>query len=156
MQFADKVRVWVRTDGGTEYVVDAIGIRHPDTQRLVDRGAQGCVAGGHSDDFGAEPAHPVDVRSLALDVDSAHVDRAGQADSRAGSGGGHTVLTGTGFCDYPLRSEALREDRLPYGVVDLVRAGMRQVLALQPDVCTPALGQSRRMRQRRRPTDPLT
>jgi hypothetical protein len=40
------------------------------------------------------------------------------------------------------------------GVVDLVRAGVGEVFALQPHLCAPPLRQRSRMRERRRPPDP--
>ena len=42
----------------------------------------------------------------------------------------------------------------PIGVVDLVRAGVREIFALQPHFRAPALRQRARVRQRRRPADP--
>jgi hypothetical protein len=43
------------------------------------------------------------------------------------------VLAGAGLRDDPLLPEPHREERLPHRVVDLVRAGVVQVLALEQD-----------------------
>ena len=128
----------MRADGRAEQVVDAVRVGDPVAQRLVDRRAQRLVAGLDGDDFGAEAAHAIDVRRLPLHVDGAHVDRAGQADARAGRGGCDAVLAGAGLGDDALRAEALGEQRLADRVVDLVRARVREVFALEPDLGAPA------------------
>ena len=61
---------------------------------------------------------------------------------------------GAGLGDDALRAEALREQRLAERVVDLVRAGVREVLALEPHLRTPAPRQLARVRERRRPAHP--
>ena len=82
-------------------------------------------------DLGAEGAHPEDVRLLAPDVLGAHEDDAGQVEQRAGRGGRDAVLAGSGLGDDPLLAEPAGQQRLAEGVVDLVRAGVGQVLALE-------------------------
>jgi hypothetical protein len=52
---------------------------------------------------------------------------------RRNGGGGHAVLTGAGLGDDALLAHALGEQGLAEGVVDLVRAGVQQVLALEVD-----------------------
>jgi hypothetical protein len=49
------------------------------------------------------------------------------------------VLAGAGLGHDAPRAQALGQQRLADGVVDLVRAGVRQVLALEPDLRAPAL-----------------
>src|SRR5205814_10600678 len=46
-------------------------------------------------------------------------------------------------------AEPLREQHLADRVVDLVRTGVRQVLALEPQLCAPARRQARREREGR-------
>jgi hypothetical protein len=48
--------------------------------------------------------------------------------------GGHAVLAGPGLGDHARLAHAPREQRLSEGVVDLVRAGVVQVLALEVDL----------------------
>ena len=95
-----------------------------------------------------------DVRRLALHVHRAHVHRARQADARAGRGAGDAMLAGAGLGDDALRAEPLGEHRLAERVVDLVRAGVREILALEPHLRAPGLRQLRRVRERRGPAHP--
>ena len=63
----------------------------------------------------------------------AHVDVALEAEQRARRRRGHAVLAGARFGDDAPLAHALGEQRLAERVVDLVRAGVRQILALQED-----------------------
>ena len=140
LQLAHQVRIGMRADRRAEQVVGAVRIGHPVAQRLVDGGAQRPVAAGHRHHRGAEQAHAADVRRLALHVDRAHVHRARQADARAGRGASRRRAgrrRSRRRCACAPRR--LREQRLAERVVDLVRAGVREVLALEPDLRAPAL-----------------
>ncbi len=77
--------------------------------------------------------------SLAADVLLAHVDDALQAESGTGRGRGDAVLPGPGLGDHPPLAHPQREQRLAERIVDLVRAGVVQVFALQVDLGTAAL-----------------
>ena len=85
--------------------------------------------------------HAIDVRRLARDVDLAHVHGARQTDARARRGRRDAVLARARLRDDALRAERLREQRLADAVVDLVRARVREVLALEPDVRAPAFAE---------------
>ena len=74
-----------------------------------------------------------DVGRLAARVLLAHVDDALQAEARAHGGRRDAVLARAGLGDDAPLAQAPREQRLADGVVDLVRAGVREVLALQLD-----------------------
>ena len=102
-------------------------------------------------DLGAEQPHAGDVERLALGVDLAHVDDALEAHQRAGGGGGDAVLARAGLGDDPGLAHALGQQRLAEHVVDLVRAGVVEVLALEQDP-RPArvLGEPSGVGQRRR------
>ena len=65
------------------------------------------------------------------------------------------MLPGAGFCNDALGSQAFREDRLANGVVDLVRPGVRQVLALEPHLRAPGHAEAERGGQRRRSPRPV-
>ena len=80
---------------------------------------------------GAEQPHPEDVERLPLHVVDAHVDVARQAEQRADGRRRHAVLAGAGLGDDAPLAHPLREQRLPERVVDLVRAGVREVFALE-------------------------
>ena len=82
-------------------------------------------------DVGAEALHAEHVERLAFDVDRAHEHEAVEPEQRRRGGGGHAVLTGTGLGDDPPLAHPPREQRLAEHVVDLVRAGVREVFALQ-------------------------
>ena len=74
-----------------------------------------------------------DVERLALHVLGAHVDVALEAEQRAGRRRRDAVLPGAGLGDDPALAHADREQRLAERVVDLVRAGVGQVFALEED-----------------------
>ena len=71
---------------------------------------------------------------LPLDVGGAHVDDAGKAEARRDRGRGDAVLAGAGLGDDARLAHALGEQDLAEAVVDLVRAGVVQVLALEIDL----------------------
>ena len=85
-------------------------------------------------DLGAEQLHAVDVGAWRLTSSRAHVDDALQAEARRDRGGRDAVLAGAGLGDHARLAHALGEQRLADGVVDLVRAGVVQVLALEVDL----------------------
>ena len=91
----------------------------------------------------AQGVHPQHVRLLALDVLRAHVHDARQLEQRARRRGGDAVLAGAGLRDDPGLAEPPREQRLAERVVDLVGAGVGEVLALQVQA------KARRARRRR-------
>ena len=126
-------REGVRAGDGAEQVVRAVDVGDPVAERLVDGVLQGAAAGLHGDDLGAEHPHPGDVERLALGVDLAHVDGAFEAEQRAGGGGGDAVLAGAGLGDDAGLAHAPGEQGLAQHVVDLVRAGVVEVLALEED-----------------------
>ena len=68
---------------------------------------------------------------LPLDVDRAHIDDAFEAEARAQRRGGDAVHAGAGLGDDALLAHALRQHDLAEHVVDLVRAGMVELLALE-------------------------
>ena len=76
----------------------------------------------------------IDIQLLPAHVLFAHVDHALQAEQRADSGSGDAVLAGAGLGDDALLAHALGEQALAEAVVDLVRAGVEQVFALEIDL----------------------
>ena len=77
-----------------------------------------------------------DVEGLALHVLRAHVDHAFQAELGADGGGGHAVLPGPGFGDDASLTHAAGQDDLAQHVVDLMRAGVVQLVPLEIDLCS--------------------
>ena len=85
----------------------------------------------HWTHLGPEQLHAEHVQVLALDVDLAHVDEAFETEQCRRRGGGDTVLAGAGLGDQPALAHALGQQRLADDVVELVRPGVGQVLALE-------------------------
>src|ERR1019366_9768032 len=88
-------------------------------------------------------------------IDLAHINRARQPDARAGGGARDAVLAGTRLGDDAPGAESARQQRLTERVIDLVGAGVREILAREPDLGAPALRQVRRRAERRRAADPV-
>lgn len=133
VEVADHRREGVRARDRAEEVVRAVHVGDPVAERLVDGVLQRPGARLHGDDLGAEHPHPGHVQCLALGVDLAHVDGAFEAEEGAGGRGGDAVLAGSGLGDDPGLTHALGEECLAQHVVDLVRARVVQVLALEED-----------------------
>ena len=144
LEVADHRRERVRAEGGAEQVVRRAHVRHPVAHRLVDRVLERARAGGDAPHLGAEEAHARDVRGLALHVLGAHVDDAVEAEEGADGGSGDAVLARARLGDDALLAHPLHEQRLAERVVDLVGAGVAQVLALEEDAAAEALGQAAR------------
>src|SRR5262245_34793236 len=127
---------------------------HPVAEGLVDRVAKRLATARNRTNFRAEKLHAVDIRRLATDILLAHVDDTVEAEVSTGGRRCHAVLTRTRLGNLPLLSHPQSEQRLAERVVDLVRAGVIQILALQPDLCPSALlGESPGKVERRRPAD---
>ena len=103
--------------------------------------------------LGAEQAHALDVGTLSPHVFLAHVDDAFEAEPRAHRRRRDAVLAGPGLGDDARLAEAAREHGLAERVVELVGAGVQQVLALEIHALP---GQEAlRERERRRPSSVL-
>ena len=121
----------MRSDRRPEDVVGRRDVRDPVAHRLVDGVLQRGRSRRHLADLGAERAHPQHVRRLAADVLGAHVHDAFEVEQRAGGRRRDAVLAGPGLGDDPCLAEAAGQERLAEGVVDLVGAGVVEVLALE-------------------------
>ena len=124
-------RVRVRPHDAADQVMRGFDIGHPVADGFVDRIFQRPRAGGHRHHFRLQQAHPKHVKGLAADVLLAHINDALQTQHRGGGSGGDPVLSGAGFGDDAPLAHKLRQQRLPQGVVDFMRPGMRQILPLQ-------------------------
>ncbi len=134
LEVADHFRVGVHAGGRADHVIGVVDIGDPVAQRLVHRVLQRAVAIGHRRDRGAQQAHAEDIGFLTLDVGGAHVDRARQIEAGADGGRSHAVLARAGFRDDAGAAHALGQQDLADAVVDLVRAGVVQLFALQVDL----------------------
>ena len=134
LEIAHHRRIGMRAGDRADHVKGVLDMRDPVAQRLVHRVLQGRGAGMHRHDLGAQQLHAEDVGLLPLDVGRAHIDDAGQVEERAGRGGGDAVLAGAGLGDDAALAHAPRQQDLAEHVVDLVRAGVVELLALEVDL----------------------
>jgi hypothetical protein len=129
----------VRTRDRADAVERVAHIRHPVAQRVVHRVLERAAARGDGDDLGPQQLHAEHVGCLPFDVRGAHVDDAFQPELGADGGRGHAVLARAGFRDDPGLAHAAGEDDLAQHVVDLVRAGVVQLVPLEVDLGTAQL-----------------
>ncbi len=163
LKLANHQRIGMRAERRAEQVIGVADIGHPVAHGLVDGVLQRLAAGVDLPNRRAEQLHANHVQRLAAHVLGAHVDVALETEQRARGGRRHAVLPRAGLRDDARLSHPLGEQRLAERVVDLVRARVRQVFALQRRMRTPALrvpacrttrfrGKPARLVERRRPT----
>ncbi|MHC2523324.1 hypothetical protein ACVIEM_000409 [Rhizobium leguminosarum] len=133
LEIADHLRIGMRTGCRSDQVIGILDIGDPVAKRLVHGVLQRAAACRDRFDLRAEQLHAENVRRLTLDIGGAHIDDAGKAKAGGNGCGGDAVLAGTGFGDDAGLAHALGEQDLADAVVDLVRAGMVQLLALKID-----------------------
>ena len=134
------------TGGGADDVERVVHAGDPFAHGFVHRVFQRAAAAVNADYVCAQQFHAEHVGHLTLDVVRAHVHVASHAEAGGDGGGSHAVLTRAGFGDDAFFAHAAGEQCLTDSVVYLVRAGVVQVFALQPDLRTAQmLGQSRGM-----------
>ena len=133
LELPDQHRERVRTGDRADQVVGVVDAGDPVAHRVVHRVLERLGAGLDGDHLGAEQPHPGHVEGLAFGVHLAHVDRAVEAEQGRRGRGGHPVLAGAGLGDHPGLAHPPGQQGLAEHVVDLVRAGVVQVLALEHD-----------------------
>ena len=135
-------------------VEGVVDIGDPIAHGLIERVFEGFAATLHRYHGGAQQFHAVDIGALALDVLAAHVDHAGQSVARADGGSSHPVLAGAGLGNHPWFAHSLGQHGLANGVVDLVGAGVVEVLAFEENLRATLLqAQALRMVNRRGAAD---
>src|SRR5581483_5526678 len=154
LELAHEPGVGVRAGGAADQVVGVADVRHPAADRLVHGVLQRARAALDDLDLRAEELHAEDVERLTSHVLGAHEDGALHPEHRADGRGGDAVLAGARLGEDLRLAHALREQALRDGVVDLVRARVAEVLALEVDLraaepSCEVLGEV----QRRRPAD---
>jgi len=133
LELPDHQREGMGADHRADGVMGGADRLHPVPQGLVDGVLEGGGAGGDRPHLGAEQPHADHVEVLAVGVLLAHVDDALLAEEGGHGGGGHAVLAGAGLGDHPRLAHPPGQQVLAEGVVELVGAGVEQVLALQPE-----------------------
>ena len=131
LKVAHHRRIGMRPRHGADAIERVGDIGDPVAQRLVHRILERVGAGGHRPHLGAEHAHAQHVRPLPLDIDRAHVNDARQAELRAQRRGRNAVHAGAGLRDDARLAHALGQHDLAEHIVDLVRAGVVEVFALE-------------------------
>ena len=133
MEFTDHGGIGIGAHHASDEVVRVLDVRDPVPERLVDRVLERRGPGVYGAHLRTEESHPKHVQSLPRHVLRAHVDHAGHAEVGAHGRGGHAVLPRPGLGDNPGLPQSTGEKRLPYAVVDLVRARVVQIFALEVD-----------------------
>ena len=129
----------MRPVGGTQNVVGVADIGDPVAHRFIDSFLQRCLSRGDGNNLGAEKAHAGHIEGLPLHVDGPHVDDTLEAKAGGDGSGCHAVLACSGLRDNSLLAHTASEQDLADGIVDLVGAGVEQVLALEVNLCTSEL-----------------
>ena len=124
----------MRACGRADAVKGFVDIGHPIAQGFVHRVFQGARAGRDRNDFRAEQFHAEDVRLLTLDIRLAHENDAFQAKARTHGGRRNAVLSCACFGDDAGLAHAHGKQNLTETIIDLVRAGMVQLVAFEIDL----------------------
>jgi hypothetical protein len=131
LQLTDDLRVRRRPDARADQIVRVLDVGDP----VADRLARGLLQRPRPEldraHLRAEQGHPLEVRPLPTHVLGAHVDDAVEPEPRADRRRGDAVLARAGLGDDSLLAEPHREQRLAERVVELVGAGVQQVLPLE-------------------------
>ena len=144
-------RIRMRPQHAAQQIMRGPHVRDPVAHRLVDRIFQRARSRRHAAHFGAQQPHAEHIQLLPPHVFGAHVDDALETQQRADGRSRHAMLSRAGLGDHAMLAHALDQQPLPQAVVDLVRAGVQQVFALQINLRpTQLLGKPPRKKQRRR------
>src|SRR5665811_2134067 len=129
----------VRAGDGADHIVGGLDVGDPVAHRLVDRVLEGRAAMVHRDHLGAQQLHPSHIQCLTPRVLRTHVDDALKAHQGSHSGTRHTVLTCAGLGDDARLAHLFGQQGLAERIVDLVRAGVVEVLTLEQDAGAPGM-----------------
>ena len=140
LEVAHHHRERMRAHDRADAVVRRLDRRDPVPECLVDRVLERAAADGDRHHPRAEHLHPGYVERLPPGVLLPHVHHAVQAEQRAGGGSGHAVLSRPGLGDHPGLAHPPGEQGLAEHVIDLVRSGVREVLALEQHPAAACLG----------------
>ena len=121
----------MRAGHGADNVKGVVDIGHPVAHCLVQCILERAGTGGHAAHLGAQQFHPEHVDGLAVNVGLAHVHHALLVQAGCHGGRSHAMLAGAGLGNHPFLAHVVRQQTLAHGVVDLVRAGVVQVFALE-------------------------
>ena len=134
LEFAHELRIRMRPGRAADQVVRVANVRHPAADRFVHRVLQRPRAALDDLDLRAEQVHAEDVERLPPHILRAHEHRALHPEHRAHRRRRDAVLAGARLGEHAALAHPPCEQPLCDGVVDLVRAGVRQVLSLDVDL----------------------
>ena len=134
-----------------ENIMRRAHVRHPVAHRFIYGLLQRRLPRRNGAHLRAEEFHARHVQCLALHVHLPHVNHALEAKARAHRRRRHAMLARARLGDDALLPQPHRQQRLTQRIVDLVRAGVEQILALQINLratqfLRPALGEIQRCR----------
>ena len=152
VELTNHPRVRVRTHHRTQAVVAVTDGGDPVPHRLVDGVLERLGTAVHRFDLGAEQLHPEHVQRLPLDIDGTHVHLALEPHQRRRRCRRHPVLAGAGLCHQPGLAHPLGQQCLAEHVVDLVRSGVIEVLALEQHPEPQSLAEPKTFGEHRRTT----
>ena len=155
LEVAHHPGIGIGADDRADDVVRGGDVGDPVAERLVGRVLERAGAGLDRNHRRAEQLHAVHVERLAGHVLRAHVDHALEPEPGAHRRGRDAVLARAGLGDDAPLAHAPREQRLADRVVDLVGAGVVQVLALEQHRRADLLGEAGGRGERRGPADEL-
>ena len=152
LEIAHHGRIGMRPRNRADDVERVLDIGDPVAQRLVHGVLERRRAGNHGPHLGAEQPHAENIGALPLDIGLAHIDHARQAEAGGHGGDGHAMLARAGLRDDAGLSHPLGEQDLAQAIVDLVRAGVIEFVALEVDLrAAKVLGQPLGVIERARP-----
>ena len=145
-----QVRIRVRPHRRTDYVERVGRMTAPVADGFAAGIGERHVARPHGMHRRAEHLHTLYIRVLSFNVGSTHENLTLHTHQRTNCCGSHTMLTGTSLCDDARLAHAACQQNLSDSVVDLVRAGVVQVLALQEQTAAILLAHAPCLVERRR------
>ncbi len=106
-------------------------VRDPVAHGFVDGVLQRTAARVHADNFRAKHSHARNIQALAFHIVSAHIDDALESKPRGDCGSCNAVLPRSGFGYDARLAHAHGKKSLADTIINFVRAGMKQIFALQ-------------------------
>src|ERR1022692_2103912 len=137
--------IWMSAEHAAKKIMRGANVGYPIAHGLVDGIFQRARTRIHAANLRAQQPHTKNVEFLSSHVLGAHVDNAFEAQQRAYGGRGDAVLSRPGFGDDAALSHAFGQQSLSETVVDFVRAGVKEIFALEIDFrAAKLLGQTSR------------
>ena len=131
LQTRHHIRIRVRADCRSDDIICVGRVAAPVADRLVGRIFQRHIAGSNGDDRCAQHLHLLHVCMLAFHIRLTHIDDTFHIHQRAYGSGRHAMLPGSRLGDDAGFPHPACQQDLSDRVVDLMSAGMVQILALQ-------------------------